>query len=104
MTETDSWIIRLQSKMGNEFSWPTFHALRVFLFGSGKFSRPASDIDLLLVYDSTKIDWKEASDARVQLSSFLGKHFDIEADICLLTDDELSQSKFDIREKAIQLI
>jgi hypothetical protein len=66
---------------------------RLFVFGSVLTEEKPRHVDLLLVYDSSRITAGEACVARSALRTALRK-FSVPMDICLLSAREVESSKF----------
>lgn len=75
--------------------------LKLYLFGSGVFSRSPRDIDLAIVYNPTSVDVNDvlAYRQRLKLDGLI--ELGLPLDICLLTEQEAGTNPFLEDEGAI---
>lgn len=78
--------------------------IKIYLFGSFLKCNNPNDIDLLIVYDKASIKTETILFLRKIIIQKLVNYLNIDIDICLLTIEEMEQSKFVEMEKAFKFI
>ncbi len=87
------WTTKLQTNESVRRA-TNFSGVSLFLFGSALRQSEPQDIDLLIVYDKTRVDIALARSMRIGLSHAVAADFGLAADVCLLTKEEASESDF----------
>jgi predicted nucleotidyltransferase len=80
------------------------NSVEVYVFGSITEHCHPRDIDLILVYNTKLISINELLQLRNKLYFALRELLDIEIDICLLSQEENTQSCFTELEEAIKIL
>jgi len=66
----------------------------VYLFGSGLYSDIQNDIDLLIIYDKSKVDVNEAIGLRKKVRAHFEQITDVPVEIVLLNEEENEETGF----------
>ena len=75
-----------------------------YLFGSALTQNDPRDIDLLLVYDYSKVDLMKVSILKKKLCQVLGEDLGKKIDLCALSKSEAIQSNFIVEENCRFLV
>lgn len=78
--------------------------VEVFLFGSILTSDNINDIDVVIIYDKSKIDIKDAVDLRSSIRKHIGDFTDIFSEIVLLSKQENDEMEFTQNTRTEQII
>lgn len=74
-----------------------------YIFGSILYKKEPNDIDLLIVYDQTKVDITEVIRLKHKLIRAINKTIKKKIDVCTLSYSEASQSNFIMEENCVAL-
>jgi hypothetical protein len=101
-----SWHTRLQRKIERATAWgdlPPLDDVRLYLFGSAMRRPNPMDLDLLLVYDESRIRPRAAICLRDELVRFVEEEFRLPVDVVVLSGWESLQTRFIEAEGAIPI-
>ena len=77
--------------------------IKLYIFGSALYESDPKDIDLLLGYDSNRMELNQIIKVRKKLKQVIGEHLQKKIDICLLSLIELTSNSF-IEDEGAKLI
>lgn len=100
MTIINSLITNLK----NEIEKDLIININIYLFGSAKSSNNYNDIDLLIVYKDNSVNIIDILRLRKKLADNLMSIYEVEIDICILSEQENEETKFIEKENGIKLL
>ncbi|WP_088233120.1 nucleotidyltransferase [Bacillus cereus] len=77
---------------------------KIYLFGSALYLSKPNDIDLMIQYDSGKINIKQILNIRKEIRIELHKRLNMDIDISIISDLEEKEINFVNNENAVGII
>ena len=96
-------LLIMKSKMKTKVRIPQCNYLRCYAFGSVVYSDNPSDIDVVIIYDKTRMSIDDAIQYRHRLEQELSMVFDKNIDTLLLSEEEEIEMEFLENAKTIPL-